>query len=200
MAGTCHNGVLHTTAHQAVRTLLEYIGENPDREGLQETPARFVKALREMTSGYQSKPEDVIKMFEDGAEDVDEMVVEVGLPIYSQCEHHILSFFGVAHIGYLPNKKIVGLSKLPRLLDIFARRLQVQERLTTQVSNTLWEHLKPKGVGVVLECRHMCMECRGVRKTGSITRTSAMRGVFRSNGSARAEFLSLINARSPHMS
>jgi GTP cyclohydrolase I len=173
------------------RTLLAYVGENPDREGLSETPLRVAKAWQFWCSGYDQNPEDILKVFEDGAEGVDEMVVVRDIPFYTHCEHHMAPFFGTATIGYLPDGKVVGLSKLSRLLQIYSRRLQVQERLTTQVADALMKHLKPKGVGVVIKARHMCMESRGVCQQGSETLTSALRGCFKDEAATRAEFLSL---------
>jgi GTP cyclohydrolase I len=178
-----------------IAELLRRLGENPDRSGLVETPARVIKALRFMTSGYIQSPEEVLKCFEDGAEGCDQMVLQRNIAIYSMCEHHMVPFFGRAHIAYIPNKKIVGLSKLARVADIYARRLQVQERLTNQIADALQLHLKPHGVGVVLECRHLCMECRGVEKTGTVTVTSALRGAIREEESARAEFLSFTHSK-----
>ncbi len=176
----------------AVKRLLTYIGEDPEREGLQETPARFLNALAEYTQGYRQKPEDLLKVFEDGAERVDEMVIVRDIPVYSLCEHHLAPFFGKAHVGYVPEKKILGLSKISRLVEMFARRLQVQERLTNQIADALDSHLQPLGVAVVLECRHMCMESRGVRHTGTATATSALRGSIKTDADTRREFLSLI--------
>ncbi len=177
---------------QMVRDLLTYIGEDPDREGLLETPARFLKAWAEYTRGYREKPEDILKSFEDGAERVDEMVIVRDIPVYSLCEHHLAPFFGKAHVGYVPDKRILGLSKISRLVEIFGRRLQVQERLTNQIADALDENLQPLGVAVVIECRHMCMESRGVRHTGTSTVTSALRGSIKANADTRREFLSLI--------
>ncbi len=176
-----------------VCSLLKTLGEDPGREGLKETPRRFLSALETMTKGYRMSPEFVLKLFEDGApnEPTDEMVVQTDIPVYSLCEHHVLPFFGVAHVGYIPNRKLVGLSKLARVLEVFARRLQVQERLTRQLADCLNDALDAKGVGVVLECRHMCMEARGIEKAGTVTRTSALRGVFKASPEARAEFLDL---------
>lgn len=179
-------------AEDAVRVLLRYGSEDPDRGGLKETPARFAKALKFHTSGYALKPEDVLKTFEDGADQYDEMVAVCGIPLWSMCEHHLAPFFGVAHIAYIPDGKVVGLSKLARVLEIFARRLQVQERLTVQVATCIDKALKPKGVGVLLECRHTCMECRGVQKPNVVTKTSALRGALRSDPAARAEFMVLV--------
>jgi GTP cyclohydrolase I len=175
----------------AISTLLRFVGEDPSREGLLDTPWRVVRAWEEWTSGYHQSPADVLKSFEDGSQGYDEMVVVKDLPFYSCCEHHMAPFFGTATIAYLPNKRIVGLSKLGRLLHVFARRLQVQERLTCQVAAALQEHLKPKGVGVVIKARHLCMESRGLSQQGHHTVTSALRGSFRKDPKVRAEFLSL---------
>ena len=177
-----------------VRRLLVLVGEDPEREGLQETPLRFLKALAEYTRGYQENPEDVLKVFEDGAQSVDEMVIVRDIPVYSLCEHHLAPFFGRVHIGYVPDKRILGLSKLSRLVEVYARRLQVQERLTNQIADALDTHLQPLGVAVVIECRHMCMESRGVRHTGTSTVTSALRGSVKNNPDTRKEFLSLIRS------
>ncbi|MFZ9667100.1 MAG: GTP cyclohydrolase I FolE [Steroidobacteraceae bacterium] len=177
---------------EIVRKLLAYIGEDPDREGLLETPARFLKAWEEYTRGYRERPEDILKSFEDGAQSVDEMVIVRDIPVYSLCEHHLAPFFGRAYVGYVPDQRILGLSKISRLVEIFARRLQVQERLTNQIADALDTHLQPLGVAVVIECRHMCMESRGVRHTGTATVTSALRGSIKTNADTRREFLSLI--------
>ena len=171
--------------------LLQYIGEDVQRGGLLETPKRFLKAWKEKTVGYQQKPEDVLKVFEDGAENYDEMIVVRDIEIESVCEHHLERVWGVAHIGYIPDGKIIGLSKFSRIADVFARRLQVQERLTVQICDAIEEHLKPLGVGVVIEARHACMEVRGIKRRGQTTVTSALRGVFKEDGNARAEFLKL---------
>lgn len=175
----------------AVR-LLQYIGEDPKREGLRRTPERFLKAWKHWCSGYSVDPASILTSFEDGAEKYDEAVIVRDIPVYSHCEHHLAPFFGKAHVGYIPNGCVVGLSKIVRLVDVFARRLQVQERLTQQVANALNDALQPLGVAVVLECRHMCMESRGVARPGATTTTSAMLGVFRDDARARAEFLNLI--------
>jgi GTP cyclohydrolase I len=177
---------------EIVRSLLAYIGEDPDREGLLETPERFLKAWEEYTRGYREKPEEILKSFEDGAQSVDEMVIVRDIPVYSLCEHHLAPFFGRAYVGYVPDKRILGLSKISRLVEIYARRLQVQERLTNQIADALDTHLQPLGVAVVIECRHMCMESRGVRHTGTATVTSALRGSIKTNADTRREFLSLI--------
>lgn len=180
-----------TTAHDAVRTMLKLAGEDESREGLRETPARVIKAWRFFSSGYEQSPRDVLKAFEDGAQKYDEMVFQGSIPLWSMCEHHMLPFWGVAHIGYLPKGKIVGLSKFSRLVDVFARRLQVQERLTVQVADAFTEVLEPFGCGVVLQCRHTCMESRGVQKTGSVTTTTALRGSFK-EPHVKNEFMQLV--------
>lgn len=161
------------------------------REGLQETPARVAKAWEFWTSGYGQNAAEILKVFEDGAENYDEMVLVKDIPIYSHCEHHLAPIFGTASIAYIPDGRIVGLSKLSRLADMHARRLQVQERLTNDIAADLWEHLKPKGVGVLIRARHMCMESRGLCQQGHHTITSALRGVIKDQPEARAEFLRL---------
>jgi GTP cyclohydrolase I len=173
------------------RRLLTSFGEDPDRPGLAETPARVSKAWKHWTSGYQQDPVSLLKAFEDGAEQYNELIVVRGIPVYSHCEHHLAPFFGKATIGYLPNGKIVGLSKLTRLVDCFAKRLQVQERMTIQIANALMEVLEPKAVGVVVKCRHLCMESRGIRTPGEETITSAMLGELQPNLGLRTEFLAL---------
>lgn len=175
----------------AVR-LLQYIGEDPNREGLVETPARFLKAWGHWARGYKQNPADVLKVFEDGAEGCDEMILVNNIPVWSHCEHHIAPIIGKAWVAYIPNGKIVGLSKIPRLVDIFARRLQVQERLTNQIADALMEHLQPKGCAILIEARHLCMESRGIEKVGAATTTSALRGVFMENLATRAEFFSMV--------
>lgn len=173
------------------RRLLTSLGENPDRPGLHETPARVAKAWKHWTSGYGQDPVEVLKAFEDGAEEYNELIVVRGIPVYSHCEHHLAPFFGKATVGYLPNGKIVGLSKLTRLVDIFSKRLQVQERMTMQIANALMEVLEPKAVGVVVKCRHMCMESRGIRAIGEETITSTLLGELQPNLALRTEFLAL---------
>jgi GTP cyclohydrolase I len=176
-----------------VRQILGELGEDPDRDGLKRTPERFEKALRFLTSGYQQDP---AKLLNGAMFDVayDEMVVVKDIEVYSLCEHHLLPFFGKCHVAYLPNKKVVGLSKVARLVDMFARRLQIQERLTSQIANAIQEQLHPQGVGVILEARHLCMVMRGVEKQNSTTTTSAMLGAFRDNKQTRDEFLALVNS------
>jgi GTP cyclohydrolase I len=175
-----------------VRDLLGAIGEDPKREGLHQTPGRVARALEFLTSGYRQDVENVL----NGAiftERYSEMVIVKDIDFYSMCEHHMLPFFGRAHVAYIPNGKIVGLSKIPRLVEVFSRRLQVQERMTQQIAETLFNTLNPEGVGVVIEARHMCMMMRGVEKQNSSATTSAMLGVFRDDARTRQEFLKLIN-------
>lgn len=178
----------------AMRRILALVGDDPQRQGLRGTPERFEKALRHLTSGYH---QDVKKLLNGALFDVpyDEMVIVRDVEVFSLCEHHLLPFFGTCHVAYLPNQKVVGLSKIPRLVNMFARRLQVQERLTSQIAQALMEHLEPRGVGVVIEARHLCMAMRGVEKQHSQTITSAMLGEFRENARARTEFLSLIGRK-----
>lgn len=176
----------------AVRTILHAYDPKPDREGLAETPVRVQKALEFFTSGYMQNPADVLKMFADGGQQYDEMVFQGGIPCFSLCEHHMIPFFGVAHIGYISGGRIVGLSKLARVVEIYARRFQVQERMTRQIADALEKNLKAKGVGVVLRCRHLCMESRGVQKIGTVTYTSALTGGIKTDGTAREEFLKFV--------
>ncbi|MFE6196858.1 GTP cyclohydrolase I FolE [Streptomyces sp. NPDC057838] len=181
-------------AENAVRELLIAVGEDPDREGLRETPARVARAYREIFAGLWQKPEDVLTTTFDLGHD--EMVLVKDIEVLSSCEHHLVPFVGVAHVGYIPSMegKITGLSKLARLVDVYARRPQVQERLTTQIADSLMEILEPRGVIVVVECEHMCMSMRGVRKVGAKTITSAVRGQLR-DPATRNEAMSLIMAR-----
>ena len=182
--------------HQHVRAMLAGLGEDPDREGLQKTPERVEKALRFLTHGYE---QDVDELVNDALFTVeyDEMVIIRDIEVYSLCEHHLLPFFGKAHVAYIPNGKVVGLSKIPRLVDMFARRLQVQERLTVQIAEAIEEKLRPRGVGVVIEAMHFCMLMRGVEKQNSLAVSSCMRGAFREQQQTREEFLSLIKKRHP---
>jgi len=176
----------------SIRRIIQFVGDDPMREGLLETPTRVAKALEHWFSGYGKDPRDILKVFEDGSRSYNEMVVVKDIPIYSKCEHHLADIFGTATIAYVPDGKIVGLSKLSRLTDIFARRLQVQERLTTQIADALEEHLKPLGVGVIIKARHMCMESRGICQQGHFTVTSAVRGILREKPETRAEFMALV--------
>lgn len=173
------------------KKIIEDLGENPDRDGLLDTPERAAKAMQFLTQGYHQDPEEILKsaMFE---ESYNEMVIVKDIEVYSLCEHHILPFFGKAHVAYIPNGHIVGLSKIPRIVDIFARRLQVQERLTEQILECIDNTLKPQGVAVVIEAAHMCMMMRGVQKQNSVTTTSGFKGAFKSM-ETRTEFLKLIS-------
>ena len=177
---------------KAVTEILLRLGENPQREGLVKTPQRVARALEYLTKGYTEDPKSVI----NGAlfvEDYSEMIVLRDIDFYSMCEHHILPFFGTAHVAYIPKHRIVGISKLARLVEVFSRRLQVQERLTTQIANMLMDELDPLGVAVVLRAEHLCMRMRGVEKQNSIVLTSAMLGVFRTHQETRQEFMTLVN-------
>jgi GTP cyclohydrolase IA len=176
---------------EMIRTMLESVGEDPERQGLLRTPERFERAFRYLTGGYQ---QDSAQILNGAVFDVvyDEMVVVKDIELYSLCEHHLLPFFGKCHVAYLPDKKVVGLSKIPRLVNMFSRRLQIQERLTNQIAQAIQDCVKPLGVGVVVEARHLCMVMRGVEKQHSDTITSAMLGSFRDNLQTRGEFLSLI--------
>jgi GTP cyclohydrolase I len=182
-----------TEMEQLVRRELELIGEDPSREGLLSTPSRVAKAMDFLTQGYNSSAEEVVG---EGifAEEHDNMIMVRDIELYSLCEHHMLPFFGKAHVAYIPNGKIVGLSKIPRIVDVYARRLQVQERLTEQVAEGLCRVLNPKGVGVVIEASHLCMMMRGVEKQNSKTITSALRGAFREDSKTRDEFLRLAHS------
>jgi GTP cyclohydrolase I len=176
-----------------VEQLLKELGEDPDREGLRRSPERVAKAMEYLTSGYKKNVDEILNdaLF---VEEYDEMVVVKDIDMASLCEHHLLPFIGKAHIAYMPHKKIVGLSKIPRLVEMFSRRLQVQERLTTQIANTLNDALQPRGVAVVIEAVHLCMLMRGVEKQNSKAVTSAMLGAFRERPETRAEFMELIKA------
>jgi len=179
-----------------VARLLGELGEDASREGLARTPKRVAKSLRYLTSGYQQDPDKVL----NGAlfsVSYDEMVIVRDIEVFSLCEHHLLPFFGRCHVAYLPDRKVIGLSKIPRLVDVFARRLQVQERLTTQIAETIMQKVRPRGVGVIVEARHLCMIMRGVEKQNSVAVTSAMLGSFRNNARTRSEFLNLVRSRLP---
>ncbi|MBR3753775.1 MAG: GTP cyclohydrolase I FolE [Clostridia bacterium] len=176
----------------AIREILIAIGEDPDREGLVETPDRVARMYEEIFSGLEEDPEKHLKIFTE--EDNDEMVVVRDIPLYSMCEHHLIPFIGKAHIAYIPGEgRVIGLSKLARIVNCFARRPQLQERLTSQVADFLYDNLKPQGVAVVVEAEHLCMTMRGARASGSQTRTSAMRGIMRSDARTRAEAMSLLS-------
>ena len=180
------------TLQDMVERFLIRIGENPDREGLLKTPERVEKAFRFLTSGYQQDVDEVLNAALFPIE-YDEMVIVRNIDFFSLCEHHLLPFFGKCHVAYLPDKKIIGLSKIPRLVEVFSRRLQVQERLTTQIAETIHEKVKPKGTAVVIEGQHLCMSMRGVKTQNAIAVTSSMLGAFRTRQETRQEFLSLIN-------
>jgi GTP cyclohydrolase I len=177
-------------AELAVQGLLQYLGEDPGRDGLRATPHRVVKALGEMTAGYAEKPADILSTTFDVT--YDEMVILKDIHFISLCEHHMLPFVGVAHVGYMPGERVVGLSKMARLVQCFAKRLQVQERLTRQVADAMQKHLQPKGVAVIIEAHHSCMSCRGVRQESAKMVTSAMLGSIKDTDPQRAEFLRLI--------
>jgi len=174
-----------------VEQMLAELGEDPAREGLRETPARVTRALRELTDGYDAEISEVVAgaVFE---QEYDEMVLVKDIPFYSLCEHHVLPFFGAVHVGYLPKGRVIGLSKIPRLVTMFAHRLQLQERMTKQIAEAISGALEPRGVGVVVEARHLCMEMRGVKKSGGQLITSCMLGTFRRDARTRAEFLDLV--------
>jgi len=178
-----------------IHDFLKELGEDPEREGLERTPARVAKAFKYLTSGYG---QDVHAVLNEAlfTEEYDEMVVVKDIDFYSLCEHHLLPFFGKCHIAYIPSNRVIGLSKIPRLVDVFSRRLQIQERLTSQIAETIQEHITPLGVAVVIEATHLCMSMRGVEKQNSFAVTSAMFGVFRDNARTRMEFLELVKHRS----
>ena len=178
----------------AVRKMIAEIGEDPDREGVLKTPGRVAKSLRFLTSGYE---QDIDKVLNGALYSVayDEMVMVKDIEVFSLCEHHLLPFFGRCHVAYVPNGKVIGLSKIPRIVDVFARRLQVQERLTVQIAETIMNKIKPQGVGVIIEARHLCMIMRGVEKQNSVAVTSHMLGVFRDCEGTRSEFLRLLKEK-----
>ncbi len=179
---------------QLYQQVIEILGENVDREGLLKTPVRMAKAMLYLTQGYSSKPEEILKsaMFK---EDYSQMVIVKDIEIYSMCEHHMLPFFGKAHVAYIPNGYITGLSKVARVVEVFSRRLQVQERLTNQIRDCIQQTLNPLGVAVVIEAQHMCMLMRGIEKQESVTTTSAFTGIFLNNASTREEFIHLIGSK-----
>ena len=179
-------------AEAAVRTMLAWTGDNPDREGLIETPKRVVRAYEQFFAGYDKDPKEVLsKVFEE-VEGYDEMVIVKDIRLESHCEHHIVPILGKAHIGYIPNNRVVGISKLARIVDVFGKRLQTQETMTSQIANVIQKVLDPKGVAVVIDASHQCMTTRGVHKPESSTVTSAMKGIFKENAVTRNEFLSFV--------
>ena len=180
---------------EAIHTLLREVGEDPRREGLIRTPGRVARSLRFLTSGYHQELDKILNgaLFPVA---YDEMVIVKDIEIFSICEHHLLPFFGKCHVAYIPNQRVIGLSKIPRVVDVFAKRLQIQERLTTQIAEALMERIKPQGVGVIIEAKHLCMIMRGVEKQNSVAITSHMMGSFRKSELTRAEFLRLVRERS----
>ncbi|MEE8427498.1 MAG: GTP cyclohydrolase I FolE [Woeseiaceae bacterium] len=182
-------------AEKAVRTLLLWAGEDPDREGLAETPRRVAYAYEDWFSGYQEDPVRFLKRTFEEVDGYDEMIVLRNIEFESHCEHHMAPIIGCAHVGYLPTNKIVGISKLARVVDAFARRFQVQEKMTAQIANCIWDVLSPKGVGVVIEAEHQCMTTRGIHKSGVTMVTSQMLGSFRKDARTRSEFLGMIDTR-----
>jgi len=180
-----------------VTEILRLLGEDPTREGLEKTPLRVEKAYRHFTKGYEQDAGEILKSAVFGASDYDEMVIVKDIDVFSMCEHHLLPFFGKCHVAYLPEKKVVGLSKIPRVVEVFSRRLQIQEKLTTQIAKAIESALKPKGVGVVIEALHLCVMMRGVEKNNAHMITSSMQGRFRSDSKTREEFLDLIRRPKP---
>jgi GTP cyclohydrolase I len=180
-------------AMDAVRTLIEWAGDDPNREGLIETPKRVVNAYRQFFEGYEQDPEEILRKTFEEVEGYDEMVIVKDIRLESHCEHHMVPILGKAHIGYIPNNRVVGISKLARIVDVFGKRLQTQETMTSQIATTIENVLNPKGVAVVVDAGHQCMSTRGVHKTESTTVTSCMKGVFKENQVTRNEFLSFIN-------
>ena len=181
-------------AEEAVRTLICWTGDDPDREGLIETPKRVVKAYEEFFEGYEINPEEVLKKTFEEVQGYDDAVIVRNIRVESHCEHHIVPILGVAHVGYIPNNRVVGISKLARVVEIFGKRLQTQETMTAQIADTIQKVLEPKGVAVVVDASHQCMTTRGIHKTESSTITSRMLGAFRENPETRSEFMNLINS------
>jgi GTP cyclohydrolase I len=180
-----------------ITEILKLLGEDPSREGLQKTPLRVEKAFKHFTKGYSQDAAEILKSAVFDASDYDEMVIVKDIDVFSVCEHHLLPFFGKCHVAYLPDKKVVGLSKVPRVVEVFSRRLQIQEKLTTQIAKAIESALKPKGVGVVIEALHLCVMMRGVEKNNAHMITSSMQGRFRSDSKTREEFLDLIRRPKP---
>ena len=194
MSDKYYNDEITSSISSVYEGIISKLGEDPKREGLLKTPERVAKALQFLTHGYDIQPEEILKsaLFK---EDYSEMVIVKDIELYSMCEHHMLPFFGKAHIAYIPDGTIVGLSKIPRVVDAFARRLQVQERLTIEIRDCIQNTLNPKGVAVVIECSHMCMQMRGVQKQNSVTTSSAFTGLFLTNDATRKEFINLVNSK-----
>jgi len=195
MTTTSQTTLTSATYEELMRETLVRLGEDPDREGLLQTPARVHRAMEQLTSGYKQCPDTLLKeaLF---SVTYDEMVIVKDIEMFSLCEHHMLPFFGKVHVAYIPKGRVLGLSKIPRLVEVFSRRLQIQERMTTEIAETIQRVIEPQGVGVVIEARHLCMMMRGVEKQHSATVTSAMFGCFREEQETRSEFLSLIRAKS----
>jgi GTP cyclohydrolase I len=192
-AGAVKAKKMTTTNESHIKNLLIAIGEDPNREGLKDTPKRVVKSWETLFGGYKQNPKDILTtQFNSNYKS---MIVCDNIEFYSTCEHHLLPFYGVCHIGYIPNKKIIGLSKMPRLLEVFARRLQIQERLTDQIADSLMEHLDPLGCGIIIKSKHMCMNCRGIQKRNASMITSSIRGIF-FQSHVKDEFMQLINLKS----
>ena len=189
-----HSFASREEAEEAVRTLICWTGDNPDREGLIETPKRVVKAYEEFFEGYDIDPEEVLKKTFEEVQGYDDAVIVRNIRVESHCEHHIVPILGVAHVGYIPNNRVVGISKLARVVEIFGKRLQTQETMTAQIADTIQKVLEPKGVAVVVDASHQCMTTRGIHKTESSTITSRMLGAFRDNPETRSEFMNLINS------
>ena len=181
-------------AEEAIKTILEWMGEDPNREGLLETPKRVVKAFKEYFKGYSENPNTILEKTFGDVEGYDDMVIQKNISVQSHCEHHMVPIIGVAHVGYIPNNRVVGISKLARLVDVFGKRLQTQETMTAQIADTINDVLQPKGVAVVIDASHGCMSTRGIHKTESSTITSRMLGAFRDNPETRGEFMNLINS------
>jgi len=181
---------------ETITKMLELLGEDPQREGLIKTPSRVAKAFKFLTEGYSQNPQEILNQALFTSSN-DEMVLVRDIEFYSMCEHHMLPIIGRAHVAYIPNGKVVGLSKIPRIVNVFARRLQIQEQMTEQIADAISQTIKPKGVAVVLHARHMCMEMRGVQKINSTTVSSALRGLFKSDERTRSEFYNLINTQTP---
>ncbi len=177
---------------KAVKTLIEWAGDDPTREGLVETPKRVLKAYNEFFSGYEMDPEEILEKTFEEVEGYDEMVIVKDIRVESHCEHHMVPIIGKAHIGYIPDKRVVGISKLARLVDVYAKRLQTQETMTAQIGQSIEKVLKPRGVAVIVDAAHQCMTTRGVHKTNSSTVTSCMKGIFRDKETTRSEFLNLV--------
>lgn len=190
-----HSAAEIAAAEDNVRGLLRFLGDDPEREGLLETPARYVRAMSEHFAGYAQDPRDYLaKTFEE-VDGYDELVLVSDIEVFSHCEHHLVPFVGKAHVAYIPNGRVVGLSKLARVVDVFAKRLQVQEKLTKQIADAIQGHLKPQGVAVIMQCQHFCMCYRGVKKPGSWTTTSKLHGLFLLDAAARMELLTLIGMK-----